>query len=375
MRVLHIISGLNRGGAEIALSRLLSVRPLIIENAVLSLSDSNAMTKCFSNIPLFVLNGKSKYSLPATFPHLLAAVRQFKPDIIQGWMYHGSLIASLTHMAAGQSRVIWNIRQSISPARLERFTTRVIIRMLTRIPWHVDCIVYNSFVSAHQHGDVGFTPTRQLVIPNGLDTEFYHFRQAARTRVRRALHLPPGAFCFGYLARYHPMKGHKILLDAMRIVAQSHPEAILLLAGFNINVDNNELQSILNESGLLARVFLLDEITDNNIIVDLLSSLDGYVSPSLIEGFPNNVLEAMSCGLPCVVTDAGDSARLLSDCGWVVPVDRPNLLASAMGQVINLSLEQRKALGDRSRRRVQEHYSLTEMARAYAELYRNVCVS
>ncbi len=148
-----------------------------------------------------------------------------------------------------------------------------------------------------------------------------------------------------------------------------------MLAGFNINVDNNELQSILNESGLLARVFLLDEITDNNIIVDLLSSLDGYVSPSLIEGFPNNVLEAMSCGLPCVVTDAGDSARLLSDCGWVVPVDRPNLLASAMGQVINLSLEQRKALGDRSRRRVQEHYSLTEMARAYAELYRNVCVS
>ena len=76
-----------------------------------------------------------------------------------------------------------------------------------------------------------------------------------------------------------------------------------------------------------------------------------------------------------MVTDAGDSARLLSDCGWVVPVDRPNLLASAMGQVINLSLEQRKALGDRSRRRVQEHYSLTEMARAYAELYRNVCVS
>jgi glycosyltransferase involved in cell wall biosynthesis len=99
------------------------------------------------------------------------------------------------------------------------------------------------------------------------------------------------------------------------------------------------------------------------------AALDVAVSSSFTEAFPNAIGEAMSCGVPCVVTDVGDCGRLVSDTGVVVPPRNPERLATGISQLLDLSCQDRQTLGAAARKRVIEEFSLDKMVKAYMSLY------
>jgi glycosyltransferase involved in cell wall biosynthesis len=102
------------------------------------------------------------------------------------------------------------------------------------------------------------------------------------------------------------------------------------------------------------------------------AGLDVAVSSSFSEGFPNSIGEAMSCGVPCVVTDVGDLSWIIKNAGIAVPNDDPVSMANAFEYLLNMDQEQREKLGQNGRTRVTQHFCLSAIAQQYASLYESV---
>ena len=287
------------------------------------------------------------------------------PDVVQGWMYHGNLAASLT--TPKRTAVIWGIRQTLYDLRKERLNTRLVIRASTFLLGRCNRIVYNSLVSARQHEAAGYPCQKRVIIPNGFDLAAFRPQDGERAQIRATLGLSPDDFVFGNFARFHPMKAHGNLIAAFAHVANIHPEAHLILVGTGVDPSNEFLRSRVNQFGLESKVFLLGERRD---IAKLMVGLDVYVSASEWgEGFPNVIGEAMACAVPCVTTDVGESSSIVGDSGWVVSGTGVSALADSLVQAISTTYEDRFALGLHARARIQERYSVETVTNGYEELY------
>jgi glycosyltransferase involved in cell wall biosynthesis len=170
----------------------------------------------------------------------------------------------------------------------------------------------------------------------------------------------------GLVARYHPMKDHENFLLAASCLAAVRPDVCFVLAGYGVDAGNVDLLALIDALGLRHRVFLLGEVAE---VATLTSGFDVACSSSWSEAFPNAVGEAMSCGVPCVVTDVGDSAEIVGDTGWIVPPRDPEALAVAWNKALSIGSETRRALGARARARVLERYGMTAVVGHYEALY------
>lgn len=372
MRILHVITGLDTGGAETMLLKLLTVHVSAgVECAVVSLGGEGTLGPRIGalGVPVLGLGLSRRMPNPAALLTLLRFVRRFDPQLIQGWMYHGNLAASLAGLGTRRRvPVNWSIRQSLYDLAAERPATAILIRLGARLSRRPAAIIYNSETSAAQHEALGYAATDRHVIPNGFDCDAFRPSEATRQRVRAALGIAEDAVVIGLIARWHPMKDHRTFFEAAAPVAARHPSARFLLAGSGISADEPGLTQLIAEHGLQSRVLLLGERAD---VAELTAALDIACSASARgEGFANVIGEAMASGVPCVVTDVGDSARIVGATGIVVPARAPAALADAIGGLIDAGPERRRELGAAARRRVETEFSLPAVAERYLELYR-----
>jgi glycosyltransferase involved in cell wall biosynthesis len=163
------------------------------------------------------------------------------------------------------------------------------------------------------------------------------------------------------------MKDHANFLRAAGLTAQKYPNVHFLLAGRELDETNRSLRELLRALGLEQRAHLLGERTD---IARLVAGLDIFcLSSAYGESFPLIVGEAMSCAVPCVVTDVGDSAWMLNHTGQVVRPRDEQALASACEALLELGAEGRESLGQAARQRVVELFSLGTVVAEYEALY------
>ena len=205
------------------------------------------------------------------------------------------------------------------------------------------------------------------MISNGFDCDVFRPDDDAHYRICNQLGLDSSAIVIGLVARFHPSKDHIGFLRAASLVSTMHPESSFLLVGKGLAQSDPTLNNLISQLNLTGRVFLLGERTD---IPQLTAGLDIACSSSAYEGFSNSIGEAMACGVPCVVTDVGDSAYLVQDTGVIVPSRNPKALAHAIGQLIDAGSAKRKELGMAARRRIESEFSLPKVARRYEDLYK-----
>lgn len=365
-RILHVITSMNRGGAESMLARLLpALDPNRLEHRVICLREEGPVAQNLRDrdIPVYCLGIRGLPLAPLRMgPVLEAFSRSWRPDIIQGWMYHGNLAAFiLAKVWPTRPCLLWNVRSSLDDLRAYRRTTRLLIQLEAWLSGRVDRILYNSSSSMRQHEAVGFDPRRSLWIPNGFDLAQFHPDAESRASVRRELGLPSEAFLLGHFARFHPEKNHMLLLEAMEIL----PASIhLALAGSG--QQDGVLRRIVEQKGLADRVHLLGERTD---MPRLTAALDLAVSPSRNEGFPNVVGEALACGVPCIGAAVGDTAALIGTSGMVIPPGDIRALTEAIQCLLIHTPDQRTTMGRLARERVRAQYSLEGVAARYDKLY------
>lgn len=299
-------------------------------------------------------------------------IREFEPDCLQTWLYHADLLGTFVARNMGFRPFAWNIRCSRMKMSQYGPLSGLTLRLLARMSGSPDAVVINSRSGREVHESLGFHPRRWELIPNGFDVDRFRPDDSARRRLRTELGLPGDALLIGLIARYDAMKGHDTFIGAAAETARSH-DAFFVMAGPRVDRENSPLMQQLGAASLVSRACVLGERHD---IPYILAGLDIACSASIGEGFPNSVGEAMSCGIPCVVTDVGDSAWLLGEsAGRVVPAGGVAAFAGALKAMIDIGRDGRVELGAAGRRRIMEHFTLEAAVKQYENLYAGLVAS
>jgi glycosyltransferase involved in cell wall biosynthesis len=212
---------------------------------------------------------------------------------------------------------------------------------------------------------MGYPKSKTVVVPNGFDLEQFRPSRRSYEIVRAELGLAPSERIIGLVARYHPMKDHLTFLKAAALVAQREMRVSFLLVGRGVDPSNTQLTAAISNLGITDRVHLLGERAD---IPRVTAAFDVAVNCSFSEGFPNSIGEAMASGVPCVVTDVGDSKWLVGNTGLVVAAGDHIRLAAACCELIGTSEPERAEYGQRARERIQENFSIRTVVRQYEQL-------
>jgi glycosyltransferase involved in cell wall biosynthesis len=372
MKIVYAIVGLTTGGAEIMLYRILSkINRDRFSPYVVCLMERGTLGDRIEalGIPVYTLGMKTAgVPTPNVIWKLVNIIREIKPDLIQGWMYHGNLAAQFASLFVGkQIPVFWTIQGTVYSLKLEKQMTAAIIKLSAYLSRFTSKVIHVSQVGKIQHEALGYDKKNGWVIFNTVDTSLFVPSEAARADIRAELGLPENAFMIGLVCRYHPMKDHANFLQAAAHLLQEYPNIHFALVGTGVVKENESLYQTIEQLGISHRTHLLGERSDMPRItaaLDIASSASAYG-----EGCPLIVGEAMSCGVPCTVTDVGDSGLIVGNTGWVVPPKNPEALAKAWQESIELGAEGREALGKAARTRVIECFSLDSVVASYERLY------
>jgi len=305
------------------------------------------------------------------FFELVFLLKRLQPDIVHTWMYHADLIGGVAARLAGIKTLGWCIRNGNLDVAKTKFMTRVIVKFCALIShWLPSSILSCSEEARLIHVANGYAANKIVVVPNGFDLTSFKPDEAARALVRNELGLNPDTPLVGLIGRYDPQKNHSGFLKAANKLLHQIPNAHFLLVGKGVDYLNSDLVQAAKLEGVFENSHFLGLRHD---IPHLMASLDVFVSASSYgEAFPNVLGEAMSCGVPCAVTDTGDAAYIVADTGRVVAVGDMDGLANAIKQLLELSFKEKQILGERARSRVADHFEIGQIVRQYEGFYQQL---
>jgi glycosyltransferase involved in cell wall biosynthesis len=370
--VVHLITSLDRGGAEAMLGRLVTAvsggtgggRHLVVS---LAAKGPMADPMIVAGVPVYSLGFKPGRPSIAGFFHLWGLLRRERPDILQTWLYHADLLGLCVGKLARVPRIVWNVRCSNMDMRQYSKLTAMVLWLLARFSVIPNAVVVNSEAGRRAHVELGYRPRRWQLIPNGIDTDRFRPNPDLRALGRAELGLVDGDVAFVMAARFDPMKNFSGFLGAAAEIKATLPAAKFVLMGRGVIPDNSELAKLVAASGLGPSLSLLGERAD---LDQLMPAFDVAVVPSLFgEGFSNVLGEAMAAGVPCIATDVGDARDIIGETGLIVPAGDTARLAGAMRDLATMD---RAALGVAARERISSRFSLPLIVAAYQSFYREL---
>ena len=350
-QLVHVATGLEEVGFGVTLMAMYPGGPLEAE-----IRKRNGFD--------YVMLGKRGRSDVIGFgANLLKEIRRRRPAIVHGYMPFGNQLA----LAAGRiarAKVVWGIRSSFVDFRHYDLSDRLLFgtgRMLSRLP---DLMIINSWAGRDYHERAGYHASRMVVIPNGIDSTRFRPDPVAKRRVRKEWGIPEDAPLVGIVGRLEPMKGYSTFLAAAGIVA-SRSNAHFVCIGDGPIEYRRELEAQALAARCGNRVHWAGLCHD---MPSAYAALDTLVSASVGEGFSNVIGEAMASGVKCVVTDVGDSARIVGTAGIVVPPADPSEMARAILDIIDGN---HRPLSD-PREQVSKNFSRERMVTATASALRTL---
>lgn len=328
LHVFFLVRSLQRGGGErqlVTLARGLAEQGARVTVAVMY--EGGALERELAQAPavkLVHLRKRGRGDVPAFAGRLVRAVRSAGPDVIYSFMPGANELALLAGRLSGV-RVAWGIRSANVEWGSYDWLHGAMFRLGRRLSRLPDLIIANSEAGRAHHVEAGYDGRRMIVIPNGIDTTRWRPDSFGGAALRRAWQVPTSAPLVGLVGRIDPMKDHATFLAAVRACAVPALHAVCIGDG-----DAKKLRACATSLGIGDRVRFVGPTDDVRAAYGALNLL---VSSSLGEGFSNAIGEAMACGVPCVVTDVGDSARIVGTLGEVVPSRDPVAMAAAIGRL------------------------------------------
>ncbi|XOV82921.1 MAG: glycosyltransferase [bacterium] len=366
--ITHLIVRLDTGGAETSLLRLIAGTRTRLAHHVICFGPPSPLGRKIENLGVKVSWLDYRRSGPLVLWQALRLLRQQPPDILQGWMYYGNVLASLLgwwtkRTTSAQPKVAWNVRNAILEPAKDNWMIRGAL-MCARL-CSPDLVIYNSFAGQQAHSAMRKQP-RQLVIPNGIDLNEYapdeNVRKAVRARYQTGCEIWAGV-----VSRFHEGKGINEYLQAVKLLKSREVPVRLFLAGNGMTLENPELATLLSKLALAPDALELLGPIEN--VAGFLPAVDLLIQPSLREGTPNILLEAMACGVNTVATAAGDTARIVQDPTRLATPGNIEELAEKIANAIGESEDTRAARVQRERAFLTAQYSASRCMQSYLAAY------
>ena len=363
IRIVFLISSLQRGGAEKQLTLL--VRGLDhakFHCSVVTTYDGGELAHeldDLENVEVLSLGKGGRSDSVRALIQLVRLIRSLKPDIVHGYLDSSNVLALVVGKPL-RTQVVWGVRASSLDSIQLDFASRCYRRLGALLSSQVDLVIANSRAGRTYVTSLGYPPERVITIPNGFEVDRFAPDPLARLRARSTWGIGADDVVVGLVARLDPIKDHPTFLRAAALLLQRMPGiTFVCVGGGGSSQYEHELKELARDLAIDERVIWAGETTDMQAAHN---ALDVASLVSTSEGFANAVGEAMACGVPCVVTDVGDSAEIVGDTGIVIPRGDPNALCDAWYTMLTYSSDERTAMGIKARRRIQEHFSVAALA-------------
>lgn len=362
-RVVFLIRSLFFGGAERQLLTLVKgMNKAAFDISILCFYNGGELEAEFlkAGIPIISLGKSGRWDIFPFFSKLFRILRDLQPEILHSYLSMSNILAVIAKGMAGKVKVIYGVRHAYMDLTKYDLLTRLVYKMEIWLSYFADLIIVNSYTGKSNHIRNGFASKKMMVIPNGIDTDQYHPSPAEGCDTRDRLGIPQNVQVVGLVGRLDPVKDHATFLKAAAEVLQKKPDVKFICVGDGDEVYRASLQNLAQDLGISDGIIFL---TGQKNIRAVYNAMDILCSASIGESFSNAIAEAMACGVPCVVTDAGDSGILVGDYGTVVPVGDVEKLASGLARMLDLSETERHTLGIKNRKRIEENFSVDRMVK------------
>lgn len=324
---MFITRTLNQGGAErqlVTLAKGLQSRGHKV--VVVSLySGGHLQTELeSSDVSVSVLNKKGRWDIFLFLIKLMTYLRSQDPDILHGYHVVPNILVAICKPFMRKAKIIWGVRSSNVDLKKYDWTARLTFNASCMLSRFADAIIVNSTRGLEYHHSRGYPLNKMAVIHNGIDTEKFKPDVNERNRVRNEWKVPQNVKLIGIVARLDPMKDHTTFLSAAKLILKKRSNIRFACVGSGHEEYKRTLINLCNDLGISQHVIFVEERLDMPAVYN---ALDILTSCSISEGFSNVICEAMSCGIPCVVTDAGDSSTIVGQRGNVITIGDVNALA------------------------------------------------
>ena len=352
IRLLHLITELATGGAQISLLRLLEHldrQRYDIQVACLYNGEREIAQKIRAlGIPVTDLGMRTKWHWGA-FIHLFRLVKKFKPHILHTWMFHANIPGRILGRLAGVP-IIVNGERTMG---MEKHWRMYLNHLTGALADRILCV--SEHVAQFAREEIGLPAEKLVVIPNGIEMDaFSHL--PSKEAAREILGLPREGLLVGSIGRSQQVKGFDILIESFQQFASQFHTVHLIFAGSG--PEFAALQSQASRWDHLGQIIFLGNVDD---VRPVLAALDIYVQPSRYEGMPNAVLEAMASGLPVVASAVGGIPEIVQDhvTGVLVPPQQVSILTAALKSFL-MDANTRMRFGRAGREFIRQYYPLTE---------------
>lgn len=328
-----------------------------------------------SNLPMFMMD------MVGIFRSLREIVKRHQIDVIQTHLLRSLdfLMLFLLYTTSVQA-VLWTFHNTNYQHELIKYNQQAKIKWLGHLKVNSHRWLYRStarlvsgFVAisedVRQSMIKGIGPIGQRIttIANGVDVERYQ-QQVDRKAVRAELGLPEEAQVVAMVALFREQKGHRFLVEAMETLSTKHPDLHILLIG------DGDLRPAVETQVATANLgHCIHFLGNRPDVPDLLAASNIFVLPSLWEGLPMAVLEAMATGLSVVVSDLAGTRKIVTPdkTGIIIEPGNSKMLANALDQILSTPTKA-EALGQAAQTWVEEVYSARKQANDHIALYRRL---
>ncbi len=365
MKILNIISGLEKGGAETIMYNL--IKNDTNEHIVISLSKSGYFKELLikNNNKLFLFNTSNLINFIYSYFCIIIVVLKVKPDLIQTWLYKADFMGSLVSLAT-KYKLFWSLHHSKPSTKLIGIKTILAFKSLSILsyifPKKIICCGNSVKIF---HSKIGFDKKKLSTIFNGYSSEIFNTK--INDKYTRYFKLN-NKIVLGSITRWDKYKDFTTLFSSLNLLDKKFSNWILLLAGRGLNENNTDLKNLLSKYGIKEKVILMGIVDD---IENLYKTFDINLLISNAEAFPNVIAESMLSGIPCIASDVGDNKMIISNLGSTVKVnDEVDLSSKILKFVTKLSnKDYKQKLKILCRKRIKKNFSLLSMIKNYNKVW------
>jgi len=360
MKIILLITGLAMGGAERQVVDLADEFAKLNHDVIIVyLTGEVAVLPSNPSIRIIGMGmTKTLGSFCITYARIRSLLQSFKPDVLHSHMIHANIMARLLRLCTKIPTLICTAHNTNEGGKLRMLAYRI-TDSLADISTNVSQEAVDAFIAKK-----AVSPNRMIPMVNGIDTNKFVFNPIARERLRSEENLSNNIDLLLCVGRLEEQKDYPTMLQAFQIIHQKNKNTHLWIVGKGELLSS--LQKMTQDLAIHENVKFLGLRYD---ITDLMSACDIFCLSSSYEGFGLVVAEAMASERVVVATDCGGVREVIGDSGILTNPNSPKDLALGIEKALQLSSIEKKAVGEKGRQRIIEHYSLQTIAKQWLLLY------